>query len=44
MKEAKRIAAATYNKRHPGNPITKDYDKKHPSKVGKKQKTTAIRY
>jgi hypothetical protein len=37
-KVAKRIAAATYNKKHPGNPVTKDYDKKHPMKMNKKKK------
>jgi hypothetical protein len=34
-KVAKRIAAATYNKRHPGHPVTKDYDKKHPMLISK---------
>lgn len=36
-KVAKRIAAATYNKRHPGHPVTKDYDKKH--RIGMVKKT-----
>lgn len=27
-KEAKRIAAATYNKTHPDNPVTGNYEKK----------------
>ena len=37
-KVARRIAAATYNKRHPRHPVTIDYDKKHPVKTSKKKK------
>lgn len=28
VKEAKKIAAIKYNKRHPGNPVTKNYEAK----------------
>lgn len=32
MQEAKAKAAAAYNKQHPGAPVTRGYDKKHPPK------------
>lgn len=38
VKKAKRIAAIDYNKKHPNNPVTKDYDKKHSTKVNKNRK------
>lgn len=28
VKEAKKIAAIKYNKKHPGNPVTKNYEAK----------------
>lgn len=33
--KAKQVAAATYNKQNPGAPVTRSYDKKHPSRLKK---------
>lgn len=35
IKKAKKIAAIKYNKKHPGNPVTKNYDAKVKTKKKK---------
>lgn len=41
VKEAKKIAAIKYNKKHPGNPVTKNYEAKIKSNKKSKKSTFA---